>query len=142
MSDDDVVFRLAEAGGGHLPKGRVLPVPAWLAPNAADVDETAEGRVPGVSAWDRELTTPDHARSMTKRPDALAYQARVGDLRTTGSTHGVAVDVVSDPADRFKPQSGWDGHALIEGLKRPSDEQKAKYAELRTELVEHFTPCK
>lgn len=140
LGDEAQVFRLAEPGGGHLPPGRVLPLPEWLAPNSADIAETAPGRVAGVSAWDSARTTTGQARAMTTRPDALAFGAVVGALRGAGAALGVAIDVVADPAEQFAPQPGWDGHALIEGLQRPVGASRQTFTALRQALVGSFVP--
>lgn len=142
LSASDTVLRLARRGSGYLPAGRVYPLPNWLAPTREDRDEAeSRGRRPGLSVWDHARTTPDQARDMTDRPDEPAWCARVGPLLDKGRDHGVLIDVVRDPAEHLRPQPGWDGHSLIEGIARPPGAPKARYKALRASLIPLFSRC-
>ena len=62
-----------------------------------------------------------------------AFEVGVSTLTSTAAPSLLAV--VHDPAAQYRPQPGWDGHALIEGLARSAGEPKAKYRALRQRLV-------
>ena len=96
----------------------------------------------GVSVWDDDKTTVEQAWSIrrqgaSEQPTDRAFAAKVASIRQTGLDHDRVVDVVSDPED---PEAGpgWEGHSLIEWLKRPSGTTKADHTAFMRELIKRF----
>ncbi len=141
VPDEEWVYRLADPGGAFLPEGVVLPLPAWLRPTRADVQEAeARGRRPGLSVWRRDYTKVVEARKLANKPRGLAFTVQAGGCRRVGSRAGIDVDVVADPLHAARPAPGWDGHALVEGLARPPGAARSTYRNLRAALAERFRP--
>ena len=141
LPDDARVVRFVKPGGGHLPKGCVLPLPGWLAPNQNDKYEAGQrGRPAGLSVWDLGRATVPEARALAKMHGALAFAATAQACRDTGRTLSLVVDVVRDPLDVEKPKPAWDAHSLIEGLSAPKNAAGEPYKRLRSVLVDQFEP--
>jgi hypothetical protein len=136
VPDDATIYRLADPGSVFLPAGAMLPLPVWLNPTSADERAAeARGRQPGLSVWDHALTSVEQARSLTARPRGLAFGTTVATCKQVGRDHGRTLDVVYDPLYDRQPASGWDGHALIEGLKRRNGEPRDEHRDL---LIYYF----
>jgi hypothetical protein len=136
LPEEGRVFRLAVRGSGFLPADAVLPLPAWLEPTKRDVEEaTQRGRRPGLSVWDEAFTRTDEARVVSGRPDGIAFDLAVQDCRETGQRHDREIDVVADPLDDRAPEAGWEGHALIEGIKRPPGVDRQRHKDMLLDLI-------
>lgn len=136
------VVRFVKPGGGHLPKGRVLPLPEWLAPNQRDKAEAERRRRrAGLSVWDHDRATVHEARTLAEMAGALAFAVTTQACRDAGNAQSLPVDVVRDPLDGDRPKPGWDAHALIEGLSAPKGVDGAPYKRLRSALVDQFVPA-
>ena len=141
VGDDRLVFRLVATGSTFLPPGAILPLPSWFEPSSGDVAEgAARGRVPGLSAWDQSLTSVEQARALTARPDQLAFGLRAQGIREVGQRFGRALAIVYDPLDQLAPGPGWEGHVLIEGLKRPPEQSRAVHKDCQVELARRCVP--
>ncbi len=160
LDGDATVFRTVKPGGAFLPPGHQLPIPEWLEPNRTDIEEAAKsGRPPGLSVWDKALTSFEHAcRWRQVDPDdELAFSAQVHAVRSVAVQHDRELDVVADPldlatGDRDKiveavpvtVRAGFaqsaQGHSLIEGIKRPSGCAKKEHRSFRDELTRVFSP--
>lgn len=145
LPESATIFRLAEPGTAFLPEGRVLPLPDWLRPTKADEEEGARrGRLPGLSVWDHALSTTAQGRRLSGRgASALAFSAAVADLVERAHTFAggaVPLDLVRDPLLDHRPEPGWEGHALVEGLARLPGQPKSRYKELRSAMVDAFYP--
>lgn len=143
VAPDSRIFRLATEGGAHLPSGQTLPHPEWLRPTDTDVAEAQTSRRrPGLSIWVVGLVTPGQARAIAGRPPnpskEPAFEASMADVRA--ASHPFPIEAVHDPDPTHAPQPGWHGHALLEGLHRPSGESKAAYRSLRARIVGVFLP--
>lgn len=131
------VIRLVNPNGNFFPPGSVFPLPEWLNPTRADEAEgMARQRVAGLSVWDHSRTTVAQAKAFLNRPDDIAFSIAVTAIRQAGNDNDVDLAVVADPRDDLAPQQGWDGHALIEGLKRPPGQPKARYKTLWAVICE------
>lgn len=141
----DEVFRLAVEGQKvFLPYGAALPLPEWFQPTKEDEAEgVVRGRVPGLSVWNCARTgTADAARIRWGEavPDGVrAFAIGVDRVREIGEREGRRLDVVADPLDPSDGE-GADGHALIEGLKRPDGTPRAAHRQLLTVLVAGCRP--
>jgi hypothetical protein len=152
------VFRLVKPGGGFLPVGHRLPKPEWLEPSEDDVKEAARtGRRPGLSVWDTTLSSVEQACIWGKRTpsDQLAFSASVANIHGAALARSRAIDVVADPLDvNVEPQlsilnaepeqaslaASAEGHALIEGIRRPDGTSKKDHRDFRAALIEVFKP--
>ncbi|MCP4679614.1 MAG: hypothetical protein GY854_29800 [Deltaproteobacteria bacterium] len=141
LPDNALVFRVGQTGKEFFPEGARFPNEKFFVPSSTDVKEGKKrGRRPGLSAWDRELTTPDQAKTLMFNPTPSKAKLAVfglitGTIRNIGQQAGVELDVVADPlTTRHEP--GADGHALIEGLKRPPGGDRLLYKGVRDDLVE------
>ncbi|MBN1209976.1 MAG: hypothetical protein JXB05_34310 [Myxococcaceae bacterium] len=120
LPDDALIFRLADPGSQFLPADAELPLPRWFEPSSGDVEEgERRNRPPGLSVWDRDRATVENARQLTQRPQGMAFGLKVGFCKSLGQHHQRELAVVADPLDARQPEPGWDGHSLVEGLKRP-----------------------
>ena len=141
LPDDAFVFRLAETGKLFLPRGALLPNAEFFHPSSEDEREAEKsGRSPGVSVWDRELTTVENAKRIRFSPGDLpdgvrAFGLLVKVVRSIGQKRAVAVDVVAVP---LPPNNGpgADGHAHIEGLERKKGQPRLVIKGLRADLAE------
>jgi hypothetical protein len=142
VPDGSRIVRFGRPLGAFLPRGRVLPLPGWLAPNQKDKEDgAARGRPAGLSVWDVERTTVADARALANMQGALAFATTAGACRAAGQERGLAVDVVRDPLVELSPRPAWDAHALVEGLSAPKGEDGRPYDSLRVALVEEFEPA-
>lgn len=129
LGDTATWFRLAEQGSVHLPKDAVQPRAEWLRPTDADVQEgQRRGRSPGVSVWDRGLTTVSQACLLAAKSGGLAFGMTVARCLAIGREQQPErrLDIVSDPLDEQKSTPGWEGHALLEGLHWEGESKRAK----------------
>ena len=141
LSSEAVIFRLATPASTLFPSGRDLPLPEWLAPTSADEAEAAaRNRPAGLSVWQLARTTASQARAFGDQAEALAFSTTAGECRSVGATLSIPLDVLHDPLLDQQDQDGWEGHAVIEGLKRPDGAPKKTYSQLREALVTVFTP--
>jgi hypothetical protein len=76
----------------------------------------------------------ENARQLTQRPREMAFGLNVGHCKSIGQRHRRELAVVADPLDARQPEPGWDGHCLIEGLKRPPGGDRQAHKDLLTEL--------
>jgi len=142
ISNEARVVRFVKPGGGHLPKGRLLPLPEWLAPTKTDKEESAKrGRPAGLSVWDWDRATVPDARALAKMDGSLAFATAARACRDAGVAHSLPVDVVRDPLDDEHPKPGWNAHSLIEGLSAPRNVDGTPYKRLRSVLVDEFVPA-
>lgn len=141
VADDRMVFRLVATGSVFLPAGAILPLPIWFEPSSGDVAEgAARGRRPGLSAWDRSLASVEQACDLTQRPGQLAFGLSAGAVREVGGRFGRALDIVYDPLDALSPRAGWEGHVLIEGLKRSPETARPAHKDCLIELARRCGP--
>ncbi|MCP4602835.1 MAG: hypothetical protein GY847_20345 [Proteobacteria bacterium] len=135
------MFRLAETGKHFLPEKDPPLLPDSFRPSSQDEKEGEENnRPPGVSVWDRELTTLAEAkriRFMPKQPPkgVRAFGLTVASIREKGQAWDTHLDVVAAPY----PASigpGAAGHSHIEGLMRQPGKEKRVIRELRLALVD------
>jgi len=149
LANEADVFRFATQGGHFLPPGRRKPDSEWLRPTSDDKEEAKErGRVPGLSCWQSDGTGPATARALVGRSvEDVAFEANVGAIRRVAALvasaqnePAIQVEVLHDPAERYRPEPGWEQHAVIEGLDRPPMAKKSAYTTLRSALVGCFEP--
>lgn len=140
------VFRLVRRGGGHLPEGHVLPKREWLEPDDEDKREAVVSkREPGLSVWDRDLTTTTqawaHRGVAPPTSEHQAFGAPVETVVAVAAGHERLVDVVADP---IQPPvlAGWEGHSLVEGLARPQGTPKLRHRDFLDDLVLKMEPTK
>lgn len=140
LSDASRVHRLVELDGVFLPTGQPLPIGAWLEPDTGDEAEALQrGRAPGKSVWDTLRTTPSQATAfMTRQAVAYAaFEVSVGDAKGVAQRHARLLEIVADPRDD-KKLPGWEGHSLIEGIKRPAGAPRKPHQRFLAELVGAF----
>lgn len=141
LADAAVVVRLVSPQSSFLPATAVLPLPQWLEPSPQDVEEAGKsGRPPGITVWDASRTSAEQARALSGKPDGRAFAAQVKQCMKVAVDHARPIAVVADPVDEKMPSAGWEGHALIEGLRRPPALQNGKKLQLDflTDLVKVF----
>ena len=139
LPEDTIWFRLATRGSAYLPKDNVLPDPLWLNPTSEDISEGADrGREPGLSVWDRARTSVRQGQLLANKNDGEAFGMLVSTCLAVGGRHGRCLALVRDPLEDQQSQTGWDGHALLEGLQRKTGEAKLLLRDLRSELVENL----
>ena len=138
-----------------IPTGQAFPNGTAFEPSRDDEREATERDHPvRVSVWNRALTTPRQAaeqrvaaqarRGMaSEAADYGVFALGVGDVLAAAAwceAQGLGADlrervrVVHDP---LEPEDGpgWEGHAGIEGLDRPTGSQKVLFKALRDEIA-------
>jgi len=135
LPESACVFRIAKSPT-FLPKGHLLPLPNWLEPTSKDIEEAEKrGRDVGLSVWDTELTSVAQAHvfiAVVEKQPAFCFG--VGAFKRTGKEFERGVDVVADQLnDDQRP--GWEGHSLVEGLKRPGGYTKKRHMDFLLRLV-------
>jgi hypothetical protein len=141
LADEAVVVRLANAQSSFLPATAVLPLPQWLEPTHQDIEEAQKsGRPPGITVWDASLTNVEQARLLSGKPEGRAFAAQVTSCKKVAADHARQIAIVADPVDEKKPSPGWEGHALIEGLRRPAGLNNGKklQQDFLTDLIGMF----
>lgn len=136
--------------------GARLPLPEWLEPQKADLEEAARsGRPAGLSVWSAPPTShTDACRHRCLDPTThRSFGAEVAAVRAIAEVHGRDVDVVADPlefdaenecharvpqAARGRFVEALAGHALIEGIRRPEGTPKSAHQLFRAALVAVF----
>lgn len=145
LPDEADVFRLVIEGHKvFMPPGVALPLPAWLEPNDEDVAAaTKRNRPPGLSVWDCARTRVSDAARIRWGAEPPAgvrgFAWRAGRVREIGRNANRHVDVVTHPRDAADG-AGADGHALIEGLKRPDVVPRPLHRQLLTDLARASRP--
>lgn len=140
LPESAFVFRLAETNSMFIPEGARLPNAELFTPSSKDKEEAKKrGRPPGVSVWDRDLTTVEQARTIrywpNEPPDGIrAFSLNVGFVRGVGKQFDRQIDVVADPESQEKGP-GASGHSLIEGLKRPPDQSRKLFKDIWATLA-------
>lgn len=135
LPDEALIFRLADPGSQFLPTDAELPLPRWFEPSSGDVKEgELRNRPAGLSVWDQGRATVENARQLTQRPRGMAFGLEVSSCKRIGQVHGRELAVVADPLDARAPEPGWDGHSLIEGLKRPPGVDRQAHRDLLSAL--------
>lgn len=141
LADDATVFRLVEYGTKFLPPGARLPTLDLFEPTTRDKAQAKErGREPGVSVWDRSLTSVPQATTIryargTAPDDVRAFGLVVGEIRTVSHEYEREVDVVTDPLEEDRGP-GAEGHSAIEGLKRPDGYQRKRHKAFLLDLAD------
>ena len=122
------VYRLIDPESTFFPPGATLPLSDWLVPTRSDKTAgDARGRPAGLSGFDRELCPLKTARELLARHHDFAFGATVSELKEIGMARSRQLEVVFLPLAHKEPQAGWEGHVLIEGLRRPdAGEKKAQ----------------
>ncbi len=144
LPDDAFVFRLAETGKSFLPKGARLPNAGFFRPSSEDEKEAERtGRPPGVSSWDRELTSVEDAkriRFLPKDPPegVRAFGLLVQTIRDVGLERDNELDVVAVPRP-VEQGPGAVGHAHIEGLARKPGQARPQIKGIRASLADACT---
>lgn len=109
-----------------------LPLSDWLVPTKSDkAAGDGRGRPAGLSGFDRELCPLKVARELLGRRDDFAFGALVSELKGIATAGGRQLDVVYLPLESKASQPGWDGHVLIEGLRRPDGGEKKAQKDLQ-----------
>lgn len=140
LPDITSVFRLAETGGRFLPVGAPMPNADIWEPSSEDKrDAEARGRVPGVSVWEQGRASTDQARRLRFAPEpppagVRAFAATVSALREVGRRHQRPMEVLADPLPEDRGP-GADGHALVEGLKRPAGVPRPEHKRMLDDLL-------
>ena len=141
LADDATVFRLVEYGTKFLPEGAQLPTSDLFVLTSRDKQQAEErGREPGVSVWDRSLTSVPQATALRYTPhappdDVRAFGLAVQAVRSFGRQYELAIDVVADPLEEDLGP-GAEGHSAIEGLKRPDGYPRKRHKALLLDMAE------
>lgn len=126
VPDGNVVFRIAR--DAFVSPGSKLPLRSWLALTTEDKTKaTARGREPGLSGFDQTMTSADQAVALLGWAASASFGTTVSVWKQTGARFELEVLAVYLPLMDKQPQPGWEGHVLVEGLRRPPGYERARH---------------
>lgn len=123
LPEHSLVLRLPRPPKSYTPGEQWIPDWELFVPSSGDKDHaSAHGKPVRVSVWDNSKTTIAQARAFRAGP-TLVVQLKVSDATEVGASTGHLITVVYDPLDPpDDSRPGSEGHAGIEGLKKPDGE--------------------
>lgn len=138
---DRFIYRFVRNLDTFLPRNAVTPLPAWFEPTKPDVlAAKARNRPAGWSAFDAQLTTVEQGRALLTLENNPAFGLTLQRFKEIGAAFGRQIGAVYLPMVDKKPMAGWDGHVLVEGLKREDGGEKKKHNDLQLALSTAAVP--